>query len=691
MSIDTTKKLIGMDYKGTDIKLDQPAVKGLADGTLTEFVASDYGVTSLKDRRFYQFTNLRKLDLTGVTTIPGYTAQGCTGLTELVLDHNTTNIGQYAFQNCSNLKTLTIHSTITNIGQYAFSVDTYDGTTEPIDLEFDNPVTLGSYAFNKRKIGNIKGEFTAINSGTFGGNSSSYGIHIYGDIDIKVNGAIGSGALAGIVRFNSFNFDKNSVVTSIGQEAFSLFGSSYLGPKDDIVLDFRNSVFTNITGYMTFGDNSGAGHTSIGSIYFPQTLTSMGGNIFNQTNPKIYYKTIPTISSQTFNGVRSGIRNFFPYNLVHTAKNSTNWSSSTVVNTIYGYAEENTFNLGDTLPATDLDGYALTWYSDREMTTQVTTVTDPTQIYYCQFGSRIKVKLSATQYQAALTVSDGVNTYTNGDFVSVGANLTLTAAGQGDNTQPYLFTLNGTTIASGDTYTVTTDDINIICVYWDGVNKPFETVFADNTPQQIKVAVDNGLHRTLWTIGDTMAITLTDGRQMTLRYTDGVANRYEKVDGTGYSNSVFELVEFPAKAVMNATGTNSGGWPSSQMNTVTMPQMLALLTQEWQNVISEVKIPSAQSGTSSTIVTANNTVFVPSVQEILLSSAQSYYDEGCTQFDYYRLNNTTAARDKKYNGVSVFWWLRSPSKNNSSYFIYTGTGTPTSYYTQGGVCVCFAI
>ena len=164
---------------------------GVLDGSATEIVCSDYGVTSLAHRRFYQFTNLQSLDLTGVTNIPEYSAYGCTGLTNLTIDSNTTNIGQYAFYNCNN----------NNLA---------------IDLEMNGSV--GDYAFQSAKVRSIKGTYSPI--GAYALNNSS----ILDEVDIKVNGAIGGLAFAGSNRISSFNLDPTSVITSIGRYAFQSFG-----------------------------------------------------------------------------------------------------------------------------------------------------------------------------------------------------------------------------------------------------------------------------------------------------------------------------------------------------------------------------------------------------------------------------------------------------------------------------------
>lgn len=673
MAINPNKNLLGVNFKGSDLPIPEPTAKGLADGSLTSFSAPALGVTSLKSERFRGFTSLQTLDLTGITDIPAYTAYGCSALTSLILNNPVTNVGESAFESCGSVNTNSVILT-------------------------GNNANIGNNAFKSRRwLKDIEGTFTNIGGMAFDMGSNLSGVE---KMHIKVNGAIQGYALRQN-HVSDFYLDPTSNITTLGDGALQSIGNRRPNPENNIfTFDFRNSSFTSIGFTFGTGGSSGARNLYF-DIYFPETLTRLSNSVFEDADHfNIYYKRIPNLANTNNFSRATNFKNFFPYNLVQTAKTSTNWSSSTnnIVSSIYGYAAENTFSLGDTLPDTDTDGYALTWYSDIAMTQQVTTVSDPTQMYYCAVGSRIKVPLSITQYQATCTLSDGVNTYTNGSMVPIGDTVTITAVGDTGYPDPYTFTLNGTTIASGDTYTILGTDtiLNIICIYYDGVNPPVEPVFANNTPQQIKIAVDNGLHRTLWSIGDTRVITLTNNQQVTMRYIDQVANRYQKSDNSGYTNAVFEFTTLPMTAQMNTSGTNAGGWPASRMNTVTMPQIYDLLPSDWKAVFSQGRIPSATSGNDSTIVYADNVSFIPSGQEMYGNSyvTNYYYDEGCVQFDYYRINSANSYKIKQYNGTNTRYWLRSPFRSYSNVFCYVitdGSINSSSAGGSNGVSVCLII
>lgn len=657
-------------YKGKKVgftkvvedKASKATVKGMADGTLTEFSAPKYGITELAEYRFNTFKNLTKLDLTGITKIPSYTAYNASNLAELILDENITEVGDYAFVGNSKIT--------------------------PINIVANNLVT-GNYSLENTKIDSLTGILSNTGTAAF----RNVGLKT---LNVTINGSLGSSSFQTNWNLITLNVNKDSNITYLGPSAFGSVGVNVRQDNPEYWdLDFRNSTFTSIRP----GCFEGIPTAKIKNIrfQFSEKVSSISTYVFRYSDGfKIYWNSVPTLSNTNAFDNATNYKNYFPYDLVHTAKTSTNWSSSSIVDTLYGYAAGSTFGVGETLPSIDSEGYALTWYSDEDLTQEVSTVTDENATYYCNVGERLYIKLSLTQYQANVVVSDGENTYTDGSFVPVNTALTITAVGEGENTQKYIFTLNNNDITSGNTYTTGAVDINIVCIYYDGVTIPVNPTFSENTPPQIKIAVENGLHRALWNIGDEISINLTDGREMTLRYIDQQKNRYEKVNGTGSSNAVFELNPLIATAQMNSTATNNGGWASSLLSTTTIETYYDLLPDDWKAIFSEVKIPSATSGTDSTIVYANNKAFIESGQEIFGTHHLNsyYYDEGCARFDWYSTHTLSSDRIKQYNNSNASWWLRSPYLGDSNQFCYVNSNGGLYSYSAGnswGVSVCLCI
>lgn len=632
--------------------------KAFLDGTLTEFSAKKTKVSTLAPYRFYNFKNLTSANFVGVTQIPDYTCYGATALTSIALDTNTSQIGAYAFNGCTALE-----------GEISFT-----------------DCAIGSNAFYSTKISKISGNATNIGSQAFYGNSSLK------TVDLKINGSLG--------EYNFYNsnitnltIDPDSVITSLGGYAFRDVGDNRTAPESNVfTLDFRNSTFTSIGSYCFYS-------TKYLDIFFPSTLGTISNSsqFASSQNLNIYYNSVPTLGGTGVFSSIANVKNFFPYDLVRTAKNATNWVSGSIVGTIYGYAPANVFIQGQELPVADDDGYALTWYSDIAMTSVVTMADNPAQIYYCQVGARTFTKLAkVTKFQANCVVSDGAKTYAEGALIQIGTALTITATGEGANTEVYQFTLNGENITSGYEYTVGEDNISIVCIYWDGVNVPVNPTFSENTPAQIKVGIDTGVGKSLWTIGDKKTITLTDGTTCNLVLLDLTENRYEKSDGSGHSNGVLGFEEITQMAQMNSTSTNVGGWAESKMYTETMPQVLATLPQEWRDVISTVKVASTIGGAQTSVSYSDNTVFLPAIAEVFDPAYDSRYNVEGTIFEYYKGSGSGsgAIRIKQYNGNNYYWWLRSPYVYNSSGFMRVRANGDWNYgvaTNTNGVSACFAI
>ena len=244
MSIDTSKKINAIDYNGTPMIFSQPTAKGLADGSLTSFSAPALGVTSLAERRFYRFTSLQTLDLTGVTNIPEYTANDCARLTTLIIDPNTTNIEGFAFTYCGNA----------NLG---------------LEINLNMSGSVGDSAFSNAKIKSIKGTYTSIGGYAF---MNDVGLYPLTEIDCTINGPIEQYAFNGQRNVSIFNLSPNSNITSLGQYVFQFFGYTRSNPSTNVfTFDLRNSTFTAVNQYCF-------SRGIYFDIYLPSTVTSIGNN-----------------------------------------------------------------------------------------------------------------------------------------------------------------------------------------------------------------------------------------------------------------------------------------------------------------------------------------------------------------------------------------------------------------------------
>ena len=345
--------------------------KGLLDGTLTEFSAPKAGVTTIAPYRFYNFSNLKKADFIGVTDIPSNICSQCTYANELIIDPNTTKISDRAFHN--------------------YGKATSAAELNRVDLVLNLPVKLEDYSLSGvATIKSIKGEFQTIGNRALG--NSNEAAKSIEEFDIKINGPINAYGFDGNFYVNTFNLDKSSNVTRLDSGAFRYFGSQRNSPETNIfTFDFRNSTTNKVDSDCFMGRPAGD-KSSYFNIYLPSTCNTLYSNCFsNSDHYNIYYKNVPALSNVNSFSNATNFKNFFPYELVKTAKESTNWSSTTngIVDSIYGWAEENTFTQGQTLPITDSAGNTLTWYSDVNLTIPVTTAENPEQIYYCSWTEKV--------------------------------------------------------------------------------------------------------------------------------------------------------------------------------------------------------------------------------------------------------------------------------------------------------------
>lgn len=257
-------------------------------------------------------------------------------------------------------------------------------------------------------------------------------------------------------------------------------------------------------------------------------------------------------------------------------------------------------------------------------------------------------------------------------------------------------------LVDGDTVKVCTNAGNGLVSAFSNViiRQRLYATFGDNSWSQIATAFKNGNVPSTWAVGDTKAVTLSNGETYTIRLCDMQENRYAYTDGSGGNKAVFEFVELQTTSrYMNSTNTNVGGWADCYMRNTVMGEIYALLPTALQEVISEVEVLSGIGNSNTTDTsTSSNKLFLPAVLEIYSSDHNSIGLAECPlgQFDYYKANNTSSAKVKKKLGdtSSTSWWCRSPYKLDSNYFCYVHRNGDNNFYNANyanGVAPVFAI
>ena len=744
---------LGINILGITGTFTDPSIndlKGIIDNTVTSLVMPS-GVTSVAQYKFYQCTSLTSLDLTGCSSLGQYAFYGCTGLTSLEVPGTIATIPTYAFQDCSNITNLKLNSGISGANDFAFagmskvanndfaipSTLKFIGSNAFLSLgqnvsgftfeyECGDNTTVSDIAFGYSKISKLKGKFASI------GNSAFSSCNSLTEIDIEVSGTIGSSAfrlsgnsvltklhlkLSGAIQSNAFDYlrfvndlsiDPTSNITDLQSTAFRGLGSARTNPSSNILtMDFRNSTFATINTSCFTGESSTKSRYM--QMYFPSTVSSIQTSAFRYIDYNDYYFTSATPATLSTSGTSiwknaTNYNIFVPYNSVNAYRTATNWT--TVSSYIKGWSEENTFNVGDTLPIYNNEGYGLTWYSDKECTTQVTTVADASVKLYCIAGSTIAAyridKIATTN--CTITVSDGTNTYNQGDMVPSGTVLTITGTPTTTGYVVYSFKVNGSDFTSGDTYTMNAN-LSVVAIYWDGVNPPYNPTFADNSWDMIRQAFRTNIANDLWNVGDTKTLTTTDGNTYTLRIADMQEGRYNIKDSNEKTNGVIEFVDC-IKIGSTTTfqvdpSTGATGWGNRPIKTnVLDTNFWALLPSDLQSAISEITL-NEYAYTIPSPRESNNKLFLPADTEVF--SQRTYSAEGLktgcvkyNQWDYYVAHDTNADRVKHLYGQSsgYHWWLRSPYADAvaSWCIVYSGGSANFTHVSDSiGVSPCFAI
>lgn len=134
-------------------------------------------------------------------------------------------------------------------------------------------------------------------------------------------------------------------------------------------------------------------------------------------------------------------------------------------------------------------------------------------------------------------------------------------------------------------------------------------------------------------LGDTVARKLSSWIHETLRMEYIGANRYLLPNSmSNYANASFLANNtLPLLRRMNPTvngeNTNAGGWAESEMRTFLNTRLFEALPYKWQAVIKQVSVKSSAGGTSYSITTSNDKLYLAANREVGGSTASPYVDE----------------------------------------------------------------
>lgn len=138
---------------------------------------------------------------------------------------------------------------------------------------------------------------------------------------------------------------------------------------------------------------------------------------------------------------------------------------------------------------------------------------------------------------------------------------------------------------------------------------------------------------------------------------------------------------------MESSNINTNGWVNSRMRTTHLRTTIwGQMETDLKNVIKTVNKLASAGNQSTTIQTAQDTLFLLSEVEIFGKVTHSKEGEG-SQYEFYKAGNSTV---KTVGGTASDWWERSPRGSNATYFCSVGSdGTANRYSASDSDGVAF--
>ena len=289
----------------------------------------------------------------------------------------------------------------------------------------------------------------------------------------------------------------------------------------------------------------------------------------------------------------------------------------------------------------------------------------------------------------------------------------------------YIVNDNGTLTAVA-TGAAPTTALNIQCSIEEVVEytPPVSNVLDDNSWSTIKWVSNHNLGSNYWSVGATKKVTMngkvSDGLTLTnfetYVYILGF-NHNEAQEGSGITFGGFKTAQTGGTDIclidsaygaarydgqwfnVNNSLSNTGGWQSSLMRTVTMPLIKAAFPVDLQAVIkaSTIYTDNTGGGAGNVVPTATqDEVFLLAEYEIFGTNSYATTQEAnyLKQYAYYSAGNSKVKHKHNATGTDAYWWERSPGTSDSNFFcVVTPNGDNyfSATYGSDGVAPAFKV
>lgn len=189
-----------------------------------------------------------------------------------------------------------------------------------------------------------------------------------------------------------------------------------------------------------------------------------------------------------------------------------------------------------------------------------------------------------------------------------------------------------------------------------------DPVFGNNSWAAIIKACQEKQVPDTWNVGNSCNMTINN---KTYAIDIIGKNHDDYADGSGKAPLTFQMhTTYATQYKMNGAEYNNCGWKNCLVRTSNaFPKLKQVMPAEVVAALKAVTKKTTAGGSSSSIDTTSDTLFLLSEIEVQGTRTHSYAGEG-TQYAYYK----TAANRKKNRA----WYLRSPRINSTSCFCRTG-------------------
>lgn len=250
-----------------------------------------------------------------------------------------------------------------------------------------------------------------------------------------------------------------------------------------------------------------------------------------------------------------------------------------------------------------------------------------------------------------------------------------------------------------------------------------DPILNNNDWKTIKLASITGVAANYWSVGDTKKIVMngkvSDGLTLTNFETWVFILGFDhnaELEGSGIVFGGFKTAQSNGKDIalvdsgytaaqtsgqwfnINNTSSNTGGWASSLMRTVTMPLIKAAFPSDLQTVIKTSTIYTDNKGGGSGSVEANVTVtqdeiYLPSVFEMIGQSMNNNTYEAAKQkqYAYYIAGNNQQRFKHSDISTSIYYWTRSCYNRFGTGYIYGSFFQSNNTRTSYGVAPVFRV